>query len=90
MRTGLDTLGAQAFGAGQYTNVGVLCQRALAMCTLLSAAVSALWVYGAGPALVMLAVGDTVMLLHPPLPLVGVSIAMESERQQNDRTLADG
>ena len=30
------------------------------------------------------AVGETVILLHPPLPLVGVSIAMERERQQND------
>ena len=36
-----------------------------------------------------LAVGETVILLHPPLPLVGVSIAMERERQQND-SLADG
>ena len=26
----------------------------------------------------------TVILLHPPLPLVGVSIVMERERQQND------
>ena len=30
---------------------------------------------------------DTV---HPPLRSVGVSIATERERQQNDRTLADG
>ena len=35
------------------------------------------------------AVGETAMLLHPPLPLVGVSIAMERERQQND-SLANG
>ena len=34
--------------------------------------------------LAMLAPGETVILLHPPLPLVGVSIAMERERQQND------
>ena len=27
---------------------------------------------------------------HPPLPLVGVSTVMERERQQNDRTLANG
>ena len=27
---------------------------------------------------------ETVILLHPPLPLVGVSIVMERERQQND------
>ena len=39
--------------------------------------------------LVLLAVGETVILLHPPLPLVGVSIAMERERQQND-SLANG
>ena len=32
---------------------------------------------------------ETVILLHPPLPLVGVSIVMERDRQQNDR-LADG
>ena len=38
----------------------------------------------------LLAVGETVILLHPPLPLVGVSIGMERGRQQNDRTLADG
>ena len=29
------------------------------------------------------------ILLHPPLPLVGVSIAMEREREQND-SLVDG
>ena len=38
---------------------------------------------------VILAIGETVILLHPPLPLVGVSIVMERERQQND-SLADG
>ena len=37
-----------------------------------------------------LAIGETVILLHPPLPLVGVSIATMRECQQNDRTLADG
>ena len=31
-----------------------------------------------------IAVGETVILLHLPLPLVGVSIVMECERQQND------
>ena len=36
-----------------------------------------------------LAVGETVILLHPPLLLVGVSIGMWMGRQQNDR-LADG
>ena len=35
------------------------------------------------------AVGETVILLHPPLPSVGVSIWMERERQQTD-SLADG
>ena len=30
------------------------------------------------------AVDETVILLHPPLPLAGVSIVMEKERQQND------
>ena len=35
------------------------------------------------------AVGETVILLQPPLPLVGVSMAMERERQQND-SLANG
>ena len=39
---------------------------------------------------VVLAVGVTVTLLHPPLRLAGVSIAMESERQQHGRTLANG
>ena len=37
----------------------------------------------------LLAIGETFILLHPPLPLVGVSIAMERERQQND-ILANG
>ena len=36
-----------------------------------------------------LAVGETVILLHPPLPLVGVSIGVERGCQQND-SLADG
>ena len=36
-----------------------------------------------------IAVGETVILLHPTLPLAGVSIAMERERQQND-SLANG
>ena len=36
-----------------------------------------------------LAVGETVILLQPPLPLLGVSIAMERGCQQND-SLADG
>ena len=37
-----------------------------------------------------LAVGETsVILLHPPLPLVGISIGMEREHRQNDG-LADG
>ena len=38
-----------------------------------------------------LAVDETAILLHPPLPLVnlGASIVMERERQQNDG-LADG
>ena len=37
----------------------------------------------------LLAVGETVILLHPPLPLVGVSIGMERGCQQNDSP-ADG
>ena len=36
-----------------------------------------------------LAVGETVILLHPPLPLEGVSMWMEKGCQQND-SLADG
>ena len=40
--------------------------------------------------LVVLAVDETVIMLHLPLSLVGVSIAMERERQHNDRTLANG
>ena len=39
---------------------------------------------GGGAQLQHLAVDETVILLHPPLPLVDVSIAMERERQQND------
>ena len=36
------------------------------------------------------AAGETVILLHRPLPLAGVSTGMRSGRQQNDSTLADG
>ena len=39
---------------------------------------------------VELAAGVTVILLHPCLPVVGVSIVMERERQQNGRTLVNG
>ena len=39
--------------------------------------------------LVVLAVDETVIMLHLPLSLVGVSVAMERERQQND-SLANG
>ena len=37
-----------------------------------------------------LAVGEIVTLLHPLLPVAGVSIWTMRECQQNDRTLADG
>ena len=37
----------------------------------------------------LIAVDETVILLHPPLPLVGVSTVMERERQYTD-SLADG
>ena len=46
----------------------------------------------ADPALfdrVELAVGETGILLHPPLPLAGASMWMEKERQLNE-SLADG
>ena len=36
------------------------------------------------PARSQVAVDETVILLHPPLPLVGVSIGMERELQQHD------
>ena len=36
-----------------------------------------------------IAVGETVILLHPSLPLAGVSLGLERECQQND-SLADG
>ena len=36
-----------------------------------------------------LAVGETIILLHPPLPLAVVSMGMKRERQQND-SLANG
>ena len=37
---------------------------------------------------VAVAIGEAVVLLHPPLPLSGVSVGMERARQQND-SLAD-
>ena len=33
---------------------------------------------------------SSVILLQPPLPLVGVSIVMKRERQQTDSTLVNG
>ena len=42
-----------------------------------------------GTDLARVAVGETVILLHPLLPLVGFSIWMERGCQQND-SLADG
>ena len=39
---------------------------------------------------VPLAVGETVVLLHPPPPSAGVSIRTQQGRQQNDRTLGPG
>ena len=38
----------------------------------------------------MVAVGETVILLHPPLPLLGGSIRTERGCQRNGRTLAGG
>ena len=38
----------------------------------------------------VLAPDETVILLHPPLPLAGVSIVMERGCRQNDRTLVRG
>ena len=43
---------------------------------------------GLGPLSADGAFPQTVILLHPPLPVLGVSIVMERERQQND-SLAD-
>ena len=43
----------------------------------------------AAGSLALLAIGETVTLLTLPLHLVGVSIDMEAECQQND-SLADG
>ena len=40
--------------------------------------------FGSPAEMVGLAVGETVILLHPPLHLAGVSIVMGRERQQND------
>ena len=40
--------------------------------------------FGSAPAASSLAVDETVILLHPVLPLPGVSIAMERGCQQND------
>ena len=37
-----------------------------------------------GHSVTILAPGETVILLRPPLPSVGVSTVMEEERQQND------
>ena len=37
-----------------------------------------------------LAVDETVILLHPPVPLAGVSTVMDRERQQNDSLVVNG
>ena len=48
--------------------------------------------YGPGDGSVLRSAVDetSIILLQPPLPLVGVSIVMERERQQNDRSLVIG
>ena len=38
----------------------------------------------------LVAVGETVILLHPPVPLSGVSMGINRGCRQNDRSLADG
>ena len=43
-----------------------------------------------GPPAAPVAVDETVKLLHPPLPLVGVSMAMERERRQNQTGVVSG
>ena len=77
-----DSLAAAAAAAG----AGELSLLRYAIAGLIDASAA----LGRDPALrAELAVGETVILLHPPLTLVGVSIAMERGRQQND-SLADG
>jgi hypothetical protein len=61
--TALDTLGAQAYGAGQFEQVGVLAQRALAIVTLLCFPVAALWCFAAGPLLALIGIEPAVASL---------------------------
>ena len=51
-----DTLGAQAYGAGNYPLVGLLAQRCLAISTLLCIPISLSWWYLTGPALVLVGI----------------------------------
>ena len=88
---GPDHLGLCAL---QYV-IGLTCWRITTGCDLFSAdclAEKRLLTEGeemAAGSLALLAIGETVTLLTLPLHLVGVSIDMEAECQQND-SLADG
>ena len=61
--TALDTLGAQAYGADQHVQVGVLAQRSLAIVTLLCIPVIALWCFAAGPLLALIGIEEAVAAL---------------------------
>jgi len=61
--TALDTLGAQAHGAQQHKQVGVLAQRALAICTLLCAPVALLWCFATAPLLRLIGIEEEVIEL---------------------------
>ena len=54
--TALDTLGSQAYGAGMYARVGVLAQRGLAISTVMTVPVAAVWWWATGPILVLIGI----------------------------------
>ena len=55
--TAFDTLGSQAFGAGNFMHVGVLAQRALMICTLMCIPISLSWIFLTKPVLMLVGIG---------------------------------
>jgi MATE family multidrug resistance protein len=51
LAAGLETLAGQAYGAGNYNNLGVLLQRAMLVCATVCAPVACLWLVS-GPLLI--------------------------------------
>mmetsp|Transcript_14027 Transcript_14027/g.30361 ORF Transcript_14027/g.30361 Transcript_14027/m.30361 type:complete len:522 (-) Transcript_14027:229-1794(-) len=83
LASGIETLAGQAFGAGHYQLVGVITQRALIMCLLLSCALLAVWTQSE-PLMIMLGQEESIAklaaryILHifPSLPFISIAMTL--------------